>query len=116
MGKYFTEDQENEFLRIHRERYPDAVERIHFVMRHPFRNHDEATRKIWHELRQTAETIDFYSEYAATRPQMYSPELKRAYNDAWSHLHTDVMHCVAAMLGTYEIEEFDPSNPLHRVE
>lgn len=119
VGKYFTDDQVNEFLRIHLERYPDAIQRMHFVMRHPYRNNDERTSQNIREVNSTAKSLEFYHDYARNLPEEYIKRVADPYYYAFFHIHRDVVTRVAAILGpigTYEIEEFDPSNPLHWVE
>ncbi len=89
-----------EYLKEH----PDALERMHFVMQHPFRDNDEAMSRTRREFRRVAERMEFFQEYIARNP--YDSTILINNPPPISKLHRDFFHYVAAMLGpigSYEI-------------
>lgn len=108
MGKYFTDEQINKFIKAHLEKFPDAIERMHFVMKHPFRKNDEETSRNFREISETAKTLEFYHEYARNLPEEYTKRVPDPYYYSFFHIHRDVITRVAAMLGpigSYEIKK-----------
>ena len=106
MGKYFSEEQIDEFLRAYTTKYPDAIDRMHFVMKHPFRDHDEENARKWRELLEVAPTLSFFSEYNESLTK--GDPNRRSKFEAYYHLSHDITQRVADMLGpigSYEIEE-----------
>lgn len=108
MGKYFTDEQIDVFLMAYLERYPDAIERMHFVMKHPFRDNDLLISRSWDEIVEIAMSMDFFHEYARNLHEEYMRRQSGPYYHSYSHIIHDVARRVADMLGpigSYEIEE-----------
>jgi len=104
----FSDAQIKEFMRLHLTKYPDAVERMHFVMKHPFRdNHDEIYRNR-REMRDTAKQLAFFHAHAKAIPKERLVHGTDGYYHANYDISADVIAYVANMLGpigSYEIEE-----------
>lgn len=106
MGKYFTDEQIDAFLKAYVEKYPDAIERMHFVMQHPFRDNDEMMSRTTREIVEIAKEMQFFHEYADQRAKKLQDP--NQYSTAMHHLDRDVSRRVAGMLGptgTYKVEE-----------
>jgi hypothetical protein len=92
----FTDEQIDAFLEAYVGKYSAAIERMHFVMRHPFRDNDEQITRGAREISEIAQTLEFFKDYADREPS------------ALHHLRRDVARRVAGMLGpigTYKTED-----------
>lgn len=90
-----------EYLKEH----PDALERMHFVMLHPFRDDDddEMSRSA-REIHHVAKRMKFFQDYVARNP--YDSTILINNPTPRSKLYLDFVHYVAALLGpigSYEI-------------
>jgi hypothetical protein len=97
MGKYFSDEQLDEFFKLWLETYPDAIDRAHFIMKHPFRDNDEAMTRNRREVWGVARNLEFFLKYKKDNEAR-----------ALHHIHHDVFTRVADMLGpigSYDIEE-----------
>lgn len=81
--RYFTDEQIDEFLAAYLKRYPDALDRILYVMRNPFEDHKEQIARSRQEMLQIAQTLDFYIEFEKINDRAFfliSRELFRSIN------------------------------------
>lgn len=95
MEKFYTDDQIDKFIKAYVEKYPDAIDRMKFIMLHPFRDNNDRISKISREINEIASSVDFL-------------KIDSLDNDAIHLLKRDVAARVAQMLGpigSYEIEE-----------
>ncbi|AZO02014.1 MULTISPECIES: hypothetical protein [unclassified Mesorhizobium] len=60
MGKHFSDEQIDEFLDAYLARFPDAIERMEYVMLHPFDENDELMSRNFREMQQVAQTMEFF--------------------------------------------------------
>jgi hypothetical protein len=95
MGKYFSEDEVHLFMKLWLEKYPDAIDRAHDVMRNPFRDNDEMNSRASREVIDIARELDFFKERAKT-------DESAAY-----HLMHDVWVKVADMLGPIGVNDIE---------
>ncbi|RUW87204.1 MAG: hypothetical protein E5W64_11930 [Mesorhizobium sp.] len=95
-------------MHLHLTKYPDAVERMHFVMKHPFRDNDEQMSRTRREILDTAKHLAFFHAHAQEIPKDRLAKVADPYYHARHDILSDVIAHVAAMLGpigSYEIEE-----------
>ncbi len=87
MGKHFSEQEIDSFLDLYLAKYPDALQRMQFVMQHPFRDNKALIYRNQSEIREISTLLEFFSKYAETGP------------NAVHHLTRDVLGRVADGLG-----------------
>ncbi|AZO46754.1 MAG: hypothetical protein EOS54_29650 [Mesorhizobium sp.] len=90
MGKHFSDEQIEEFLKAYLARFPDAVERMECVMLNPFEDNDGLMSRNFREIYQVAQSMEFFTAYAKNEPS------------AIHHLVRDVARRVSAGLGPIE--------------
>lgn len=97
MGKTFTDQQIESLLAEYTKEYPDAVERMHFVMLHPYReNSASIARSAW-EITMVAKRMKFFQHYVDNNP--HDPQKYTNNPLLESKFKADVIAYVAAMLG-----------------
>ncbi|AZO29652.1 hypothetical protein [Mesorhizobium sp. M1B.F.Ca.ET.045.04.1.1] len=104
----FSDSQLKEFMRLHLTKYPDAIERMHFVMKHPFRDNDEQISRNTREILDTAQHLAFFHAHAQRMPKDRLVKVTDPYYHARYDIQSDVIAYVAAMLGpigSYGVEE-----------
>jgi hypothetical protein len=79
MGKYFTEEQIDEFISTWIEKYPDALERSYEVIRRPRRETKDLMNRNIKEKREVADSLAFFVEH------------KKNHSAAYYELEFDVM-------------------------
>ncbi|WP_155765288.1 hypothetical protein [Mesorhizobium erdmanii] len=87
-GKYLSCEQIEAVLQAHLAQYPDAIDRMHLIMKHPHRDNKEATNRTILEISKTLESMSFYQEYLKSAPS-------RSFHEAFR----DVADFVGNMLG-----------------
>jgi hypothetical protein len=63
MGRYFTEEQLDEFMAAYVAKYPDTIERMYFLIEHSLENHDELMSLCEKEMRDVARVTPFFVAY-----------------------------------------------------
>ncbi|WP_192177762.1 hypothetical protein [Mesorhizobium amorphae] len=87
MGKHFLEQEIDSLLDIYLEKYQDALQRMRFVMKHPFGDNKELISGNLREIGEVSKLLEFFNNYAETEP------------NAFHHLARDVFRYVADGLG-----------------
>jgi hypothetical protein len=64
MGRYFTEEQLDEFMAAYVAKYPDIIERMYFLIDHSHENHDELMSRCQREMKDVAKVTPFFVAYA----------------------------------------------------
>ncbi|MGX9177391.1 hypothetical protein [Mesorhizobium sp. BHbdii] len=108
VSKYFTDREIDAFLDAYLEKYPDAIARMHFVMKHPYRDNDQQISRNGWEVRQVADSLAFFHDYANRISGDILKEVPDKYYHAYNRLMYDVTKRVAEMLGpigSYEIDD-----------
>lgn len=104
MSGTFSEQDIESLLSEYLKEHPDAVERMHFVMQHPYRDNYEIMDRNTREFRRVAERMAFFQEYIARNP--YDPSILLNNPPPMFLLEMDFVNYVAALLGpigSYEI-------------
>lgn len=65
MGRYFTEEQLDEFMGSYTAKYPEALKLWHGMMDHPSKDPGEITATNTRHIIDVAKTIPFFIEHAA---------------------------------------------------
>lgn len=97
MDKYFSDEEVELFIEAWLNEYPDAIERAHFIMQHPFRDLSSEMGRQQLEMNSIAQKLDYFKE-----------ALSAADGLGFHRLHSDVIDRVTSMLGpigSYEIYE-----------
>jgi hypothetical protein len=68
MKKHFSNEEIESFMKLHAERYPDAVQRMQFVMQHPFEDNKKNTSRTLREIGETARLLEFFNRYTEVEP------------------------------------------------
>ncbi|RWE12440.1 MAG: hypothetical protein EOS61_14955 [Mesorhizobium sp.] len=68
MGKHFSDEQIEEFLKAYLARFPDAMDRMEYPMLHPFDDNDELMSRSFREIYQVAQSMEFFTAYAKHEP------------------------------------------------
>ncbi|KQT02900.1 hypothetical protein ASG42_25825 [Rhizobium sp. Leaf391] len=106
MLRTFTKDQIESLLAEYVREYPDAIERMHFVMRHPFRDTDDISSRSLSEIKIIAKRMKFFQDFIEKNP--YDHSILVNNQSPFSRLRDDVYEYVADMLGpigSYKIEK-----------
>ena len=95
MGRYFTDEVIDEVINKWEETYPGAIERAQDVMKHPYRDNDEADSRNVREFILVVRSIPFLAERETQDPNFHHD------------INSDVFERIGDMLGpiTYHIND-----------